>query len=418
LSEDPTAAASTKKKLRDIQKRRPYLLSRLGVVAVLVVLGVLLLGVYGRPQRAVDPIATKGPPDELVAAPEDARLNSLENRVADLASKLNQVQVERDNLVATLSALQLADQEAKLTPGGPDEPVRPGGSDLVRDLQKALSALGLDPGESDGRLGQKTLNAIARYQEQQDLPVDSQASRALLDHMRALSLLKQAVVLYHDKDYRAAETAYDDVVHLQPGDGDARFFRGLARLKLGEKEAAVADLNWQGEADPRLPMASFPPARVYYIQERLKALGFDPGRGDGLYDTGTKNAINAYQRVQGLEVDGKPSPALLRQLEVYSHHAEAIDAYRRGDTQRAIDIYNLVLSLDSADAEAYFNRGLAYRRAGELRKAYADYSKALEEDSTLAKAYYERGSLAFDAGRYGPAIGDYISAAQAWIFDS
>jgi len=150
----------------------------------------------------------------------------------------------------------------------------------------------------------------------------------------------------------------------------------------------------------------------------LKALGFDPGRGDGLYDTGTKNAINAYQRVQGLEVDGKPSPALLRQLEVYSHHAEAIDAYRRGDTQRAIDIYNLVLSLDSADAEAYFNRGLAYRRAGELRKAYADYSKALEEDSTLAKAYYERGSLAFEAGRYGPAIGDYISAAQAWIFDS
>lgn len=416
--EEVPVEASPRKKLEEINKRRPYLLSRLGVVIVLILIGVLLLGVYGRPQKSVEPIAAKAPPEGFTPAPEDERLNSLESRVAELASRLSQVQDERDSLVTTLSALELADQEAKVAPDDEAAALSPSGNDLVRDLQKELGALGLDPGQSDGRLGQRTLEAIARYQEQQGLKVDRQVSRALLDHMRALSLLKQAVVFYHDKDFRAAESAYDDVVHLQPGDANARFFRSIARLKLGETAAAIEGMNWRGQADPKLPMASFPPSRVYYIQERLGALGFDPGRSDGLYDTGTKNAINAYQRVQGLKIDGEPSLDLLRHLEVYSHHAAAIDAYRRGDTERALALYDLVLRLDGDDAEVYFNRGLAHRRAGELDAALADYSKAIDEDSSLAKAYYERGSLAFEAGRYGPAVGDYISAAQAWLFDS
>jgi tetratricopeptide (TPR) repeat protein len=159
--------------------------------------------------------------------------------------------------------------------------------------------------------------------------------------MQALNLLKQAVVLYHEKDYEAAETAYD---------------------------------------------------------------------------AGTKNAIGAYQRVQGISDDPAPTRDLLRHLEVYNHHASAIEAYHQGQTERALELYDLVLSLRDDDAEAYFNRGLAYRKAGDTDKALADYNAAIEQDPNLAKAYYERGNLEVQEGRYAVALADYFSAAKTWIF--
>jgi general secretion pathway protein A len=409
---------SPKATIKEIRSRRPYLLSRLAAVAFVLLLGVVLLGVFGRQDKPDEAILAEATPvpESYAVTPSDTRLTSLEGRVADLADRLTQVQVERDSLVATLSALQLADQEAKLEPENGGTVSSNTGNSLVLDLQRQLTTLGLDPGDRDGQLGRKTLNAIARYQEQQGLKVDRRATRALLDHMQALNHLKQAVVLYHEKDYEAAEAAYDAVVRLQPGDPDARFFRGLARLQLGDTRDAVEDLTWQGKADPRVPIAAFPPALVYFIQERLKALDFDPGRGDGLYDAGTKNAIGAYQRVQGIPYNPDPTRDLLRHLEVYNHHASAIEAYHQGETERALELYDLVLSLRGDDAEAYFNRGLAYRKAGDADKALADYNAAIEQDPSLAKAYYERGNLEAQEGRYTVALADYFSAAKAWVF--
>jgi tetratricopeptide (TPR) repeat protein len=390
----------------------------LAAVAFVLLLGVVLLGVFGRQDKSDEAILAEATPvpESYAVTPSDTRLTSLEGRVADLADRLTQVQVERDSLVAALSALQLADQEAKLEPENGGTVSSNTGNSLVLDLQRQLPALGLDPGDRDGQLGRKTLNAIARYQEQQDLKVDRRATRTLLDHMQALNHLKQAVVLYHEKDYEAAESAYDAVVRLQPGDPDARFFRGLARLQLGDTHDAVEDLTWQGEADQRVSIAEFPPARVYFIQERLKALDFDPGRGDGLYDAGTKNAIGAYQRVQGIPYNPDPTRDLLRHLEVYNHHASAIEAYHQGETEKALELYDLVLSLRGDDAEAYFNRGLAYRKAGDADKALVDYNAAIEQDPSLAKAYYERGNLEAQEGRYTVALADYFSAAKTWIF--
>lgn len=50
------------------------------------------------------------------------------------------------------------------------------------------------------------------------------------------------------------------------------------------------------------------------LQELLNAAGYDAGTPDGVIGSGTEAAIEAYQRANGLPVDGEPSLALLRRL--------------------------------------------------------------------------------------------------------
>ncbi len=60
-----------------------------------------------------------------------------------------------------------------------------GGSTLVRDIQTGLQRLGYNPGTADGRMGPKTSAAIRKYQQDNGMTVDGQASQAVLDSIRA-----------------------------------------------------------------------------------------------------------------------------------------------------------------------------------------------------------------------------------------
>lgn len=57
---------------------------------------------------------------------------------------------------------------------------RTSSSGYVRRLQKALAALGYDPGSADGRFGEKTENAVRLYQTVRGLTSDGVAGRATL----------------------------------------------------------------------------------------------------------------------------------------------------------------------------------------------------------------------------------------------
>ena len=58
-------------------------------------------------------------------------------------------------------------------------------SDLVRDIQFALTRLGYDPGPTDGFMGGKTRSAIRAYEKAAGLPQTGAPSGALLTHMQA-----------------------------------------------------------------------------------------------------------------------------------------------------------------------------------------------------------------------------------------
>ena len=45
--------------------------------------------------------------------------------------------------------------------------------------------------------------------------------------------------------------------------------------------------------------------KVYQVQEKLKQLGYDPGRADGILGKKTKTAVRHFQRDNGLPETGK-----------------------------------------------------------------------------------------------------------------
>lgn len=55
---------------------------------------------------------------------------------------------------------------------------------------------------------------------------------------------------------------------------------------------------------------------VVQLQEKLKALGFNPGNIDGIFGTGTEAALIAFQKSAGLLADGIAGPRTLSALQL------------------------------------------------------------------------------------------------------
>ena len=106
--------------------------------------------------------------------------------------------------------------------------------------------------------------------------------------------------------------------------------------------------------------------------------------------------------------------SLLQHLEAYRFHVDAIMAYRKGEIENAIEIYSLVLTLAPDDPQAFFNRGLAFKRLGRLREARQDYDNAIVLNPKMAKAYYDRGNIFLAEGQYIDALKDYARAISRW----
>lgn len=68
-----------------------------------------------------------------------------------------------------------------------------------------------------------------------------------------------------------------------------------------------------------LPREEVMPSRATLkdMQQRLSALGFDPGEPDGILGPATRGALRAFQRRAGIPADGYPNPDTLIALETY-----------------------------------------------------------------------------------------------------
>lgn len=61
-----------------------------------------------------------------------------------------------------------------------------------------------------------------------------------------------------------------------------------------------------------------------------------------------------------------------------------------GEYDRAIADFDTALFLDPDDADAHYNRGVAYQQKGDHDSAIADYTKAIVLDPTNSDAYHMR----------------------------
>ena len=147
---------------------------------------------------------------------------------------------------------------------------------LVEEAQVLLSNLDYDTGNKDGRMGQKTREAIKEFQESIGLKstgyIDKLTWRAIEDIRRDIETSEMK------EEYRVTvRSAYKEEV-------------SSPESKVGTKE----------------------------IQAALKNAGFDPGAVDGKMGPRTQQAVKEFQRAKGLKVDGKVGPKTWSELKKYA----------------------------------------------------------------------------------------------------
>ena len=67
---------------------------------------------------------------------------------------------------------------------------------------------------------------------------------------------------------------------------------------------------------------------------------------------------------------------------------ELLDIFQKGDQRPAIADFARIIARNPNDAEAYNNRGIAYRKKGDLNRAIDDFTHAIALNPNDAKAYF------------------------------
>lgn len=89
---------------------------------------------------------------------------------------------------------------------------------------------------------------------------------------------------------------------------------------------------------------------------------------------------------------------------------EAMKSMGPGNYPSAIAGFTRAIGTWPGLADAYMQRGSAYRALGQNPRALADFDKAIEVNSNLAEAYSARGSLYRERGDYKKAMEDFTQS--------
>ncbi len=327
-----------------------------------------------------------------------------------------------DPAAAQIAAAQIAavPSAAKQTDSGAPPPLEspPAGQAMAEEvadpglvllLQRELQAAGYNPGPFDGRPGTKFAAAIATYQRANNLRADGRPSIELLSRLARENLKAGRMVPVAPAvavATPASETGQGSTGQGSTGQGSTG--QGSGRSETAARESGSALQSRAPERDPA------PRGRelVRAIQKRLWDRGYYDGPLDGSLGPKTRHAIETYQRVQRYDATGQPSRAIYEELEDYALQARGLDQFKKGAYDAAVATYSRMIRRKPNNADAYFNRGLAYKNVGRTEQALTDYDAAIELNPDHRKAYFDRANILYDQGHYGSAFRAYFKALK------
>lgn len=181
--------------------------------------------------------------------------------------------------------------------------------------------------------------------------------------------------------YQEAEAVYDAILALKPGEADAYYLRGNARLSQGRFEEAKEDFD----ATLKLNPSDF--SRLIQVYEVLAANGYkEPGREYletalaeraskmGAFDKGCINYyLGNYEQAQVLLEEAKSSGT----ADAYLYLGMSYEA--TGDYNYAItNVYTGYLNKNEGNAEIYNQLGLCYMKQEDYALALEAFQNAMQ----------------------------------------
>ena len=145
---------------------------------------------------------------------------------------------------------------------------------IVDEIQVILNDLGYDTGNTDGRMGAKTREAIKEFQESIGVKNTGYINKTTLRQLEDIRRTSEESQLKND-------------------------------YKIEVRSAYLGDSSKE----------SLPTTKE--IQLLLKNAGFDPGAVDGKMGPRTKQAVKEFQKTKGLKPDGVIGPKTWDELSKY-----------------------------------------------------------------------------------------------------
>ena len=241
-------------------------------------------------------------------------------------------------LVLTLSACSVA--------LAADVVLRPGDKgDAVKEVQTLLTSYGYYSGKINGSYNTATTTAVRNFQRYNSLTVDGKVgpkTMAVLKSGNAVSAPLTPNETNNSASVKMVQTLLRDLGYYN-GKIDGKYGRAtIAAVKMFQKYNELPIDGKVGEDTlNRMKSSAAIKAPVNqkdsystenkHIQERLKYYGYYTGKIDGIYGSGTIAAVKAFQRANGLKVDGAVGPLTLAKLD-------SNNAVSKKDADQATDV--------------------------------------------------------------------------------
>jgi len=216
------------------------------------------------------------------------------------------------------------------------------------------------------------------------------------------SSFDQALVLFRQKRWKEADTAFAEAEKLQPGQTEALLFRGKCLFNLRQFDDAGAALRAYISGRPQSEDAAYLLADTYFRENKPKqsleqftaAAKIKTPTAEDLEIVALDYVLLSDYRDAGnyLEESLRMEPA---NVEVRYHLGRV--RYQQNQFDQAIAAFKEVLKRDPGNVKAQDNLGLSLEAENQLVPAIAEYRKAiaLEEAATVhsEQPYLNLGAL-------------------------
>lgn len=231
----------------------------------------------------------------------------------------------------------------------------------------------------------------------------------------------QAMVLFRQKRWREADTAFAEAEKMQPGKTDALLFRGKCLFNLEQFNDADAILRAYISIHPQSEDAAYLLADSYFRENKPKqsleqftaAAKLKTPMAEDLKIVALDYVLlNDYRDAANYLEDAlKMDPA---NIEVRYHLGRV--RYQQNQFDQAIVAFKEVLKLDPGNVKAQDNLGLSLEAENQLDPAIAEYRKAIALDRAATahseQPYLNLGALLSKANKSEEAATLLVKAKE------
>jgi tetratricopeptide (TPR) repeat protein len=251
----------------------------------------------------------------------------------------------------------------------------------IYDIQKALTLDSLNP---------------EYYHLLSDAYLDYYNSRGAVNTMnkvlsiypeRIASLLKMAELKHILKDYDGSVLTINEVIRIDPQNGEAYFMLGMNFRALGDNERAINAYQTAVEMDSGITDAWIILGEMHEEKKNPKALQY--------YESAILSNPESMQAL----------------------HAKAYYLQNHGKIPQAQDLYKQIILKDNTYSDAYLNSGLLYMESDSVDKAFEQFDILTGIEPSNYMGFYMRGIVHEKKGRLKEALRDYESAHKLNIED-